>query len=380
MNLINLPVSIGEGLDKLTILDIKLEKIKDNRKLDVQKEYDILYDKLNIYISKYEFYYKILKQTNLDIWNMQDDFRYNNTNKSDLCFKIIEENDRRFRIKKKINEIANSSLKEQKGYKPKKAFVLTHLGLGDNITSIGAVRYLSTVYDIVYVVCKTKYEKNLKLFYEDDASIKLYPVLDDKYISPNLGFDINKFKDITKNMDVYLAGSHKLSSRTRISQIPFSFYYDMGINHTYFWEYFHVNKPKMSLELFNKLKNIDNYIFIHNTSSTHTVFNIDDLNKLKKDNVKLNINKYKTLVINPNINLYSENDEFFNIAEKFVNIPLAYYIDTIINAGTIIVTDSSFFCLILNLPIKTKDCYYISRDNVNYDYLTNNKLIKQLRV
>ena len=61
MEQINLPVSIGEALDKLTILDIKLEKIKDNKKIDVQKEYDILYNKLKIYIEKFDFYYIILK-------------------------------------------------------------------------------------------------------------------------------------------------------------------------------------------------------------------------------------------------------------------------------------------------------------------------------
>ena len=104
MKEINLPVSLGEALDKLTILEIKLEKINDNRKIDVQKEYDILYDKLKLYIQKFSFYYKILKQTNLDIWEIKDDFRYNNGDKAKLCFKIIEDNDRRFRIKKKIND------------------------------------------------------------------------------------------------------------------------------------------------------------------------------------------------------------------------------------------------------------------------------------
>ena len=39
----NLPVSYGEAIDKLTILDIKLDKIKDDRKIDVKKEYDAIY-------------------------------------------------------------------------------------------------------------------------------------------------------------------------------------------------------------------------------------------------------------------------------------------------------------------------------------------------
>ena len=101
MNEIELPVSLGEVLDKLTILDIKLEKIKDNRKLDVQKEYDILYDKLKLYIKTFEFYYKILKKVNLDIWEMQDDFRYNNGDKVKLCLKIIEDNDSDSELKRK---------------------------------------------------------------------------------------------------------------------------------------------------------------------------------------------------------------------------------------------------------------------------------------
>ena len=43
-----LPVSLGEAIDKLTILDIKCAKIMDERKLDVEKEYTILYDELRV--------------------------------------------------------------------------------------------------------------------------------------------------------------------------------------------------------------------------------------------------------------------------------------------------------------------------------------------
>ena len=85
-------------------------------------------------------------------------------------------------VLKKINNLCDSKLKEQKGYNLKTAFVLTHLGLGDNITSIGAVRYLSTCYDRVIVVCKEKNKKNMELFYSDDESIEIYSVIDDKDI------------------------------------------------------------------------------------------------------------------------------------------------------------------------------------------------------
>jgi RimJ/RimL family protein N-acetyltransferase len=118
-NVVYLPVSYGEALDKLTILEIKLNKITDNRRLDVEKEYFQLYDVLKDLIAKTKEHYDKLKDVNLSIWIKQDIFRDTNNIdiKQKLCIEIIEENDERFRIKNKINTILNSSLKEQKGYK-----------------------------------------------------------------------------------------------------------------------------------------------------------------------------------------------------------------------------------------------------------------------
>ena len=45
-NMLFLPVSLGEAIDKLTILDIKMDKITDDRRIDVKNEYDLLYNKL----------------------------------------------------------------------------------------------------------------------------------------------------------------------------------------------------------------------------------------------------------------------------------------------------------------------------------------------
>ena len=74
-NIINLPVSLGEAIDKLTILEIKLENIKDSRKLEVKNEYDILYNQLYNIIEKYKSYYNLMKQINLDIWYLMDKLR-----------------------------------------------------------------------------------------------------------------------------------------------------------------------------------------------------------------------------------------------------------------------------------------------------------------
>ena len=105
---LSLPVSLGEAIDKLTILDIKCDKIQDNRKLDVQKEYDILYEKLKGFIETYNELYVSMKKVNLLIWNQMDILRDENISDEDyikLCRECIDSNDIRFRIKNKINVI-----------------------------------------------------------------------------------------------------------------------------------------------------------------------------------------------------------------------------------------------------------------------------------
>ena len=113
MSDITLPVSLGEALDKLTILDIKLQKISDERKADVKKEYDLLMTSLKPYVTAYSYHYRILRAINLLIWDIQDLFHGKDTTPeqgAELCHNILLENDRRFRVKAKINALANSAL------------------------------------------------------------------------------------------------------------------------------------------------------------------------------------------------------------------------------------------------------------------------------
>ena len=69
-----LPVSLGEALDKLTILDIKMARITDERKADVKVEYDALMAKLQEYVTTYSYHYRILKDINQTLWDIQDKF------------------------------------------------------------------------------------------------------------------------------------------------------------------------------------------------------------------------------------------------------------------------------------------------------------------
>ena len=81
---------------------------------------------------------------------MQDDFRDKKGDITALCMKIIEENDRRFRVKKKINDLVNSSLKEQKGYARTKALILTHFGNGDHGKEVLLTKLMIKQFPIIF--------------------------------------------------------------------------------------------------------------------------------------------------------------------------------------------------------------------------------------
>ena len=366
-----LPVSYGEALDKLSILDIKLSKIKDARRNDVEKEYDAIHAHIApLMIHDVCYHYNTLKHTNLTIWDMQDVFRDSNddTLKNKLCNTIIVDNDRRFRIKHKINALLNSSLKEQKGYAPRKAFVLTHLGLGDMITAIGLIRYLSTSYDSVTVVCKAAHEHNVRMFYSDDPTIQLHIQNDDAEISPAYGFPKTEFDALTAGHTVIAVGNHAHGLGKTIHDfryLPYNFYADAALPASVFWTYFHTASQPESTTLYQTIPSGTPYIILHSGTSTGPVFTIEQIEK------QFGIDRNTTLCLDVNTNVYPTGHPYYETAACFLNKPLAHYKDTIINAAAVIVTDSSFFCFAMQLPIETPHCYVVSRDGRDYSYMYN---------
>jgi len=119
-------ISAGECLDKLSILEIKLNKIKDLISLnEVKKEYEILNEtkNKNINFSKeIEILYKDLKETNEKLWKIEDEIRLCEKN-SDFKDKFIQlsrdvyfTNDKRSKTKSEINKILGSNIIEIKQY------------------------------------------------------------------------------------------------------------------------------------------------------------------------------------------------------------------------------------------------------------------------
>jgi hypothetical protein len=155
--LIYLPVSLGEAIDKLTILDIKIEKIKDNRQNDVKIEYELLYKDLKDFIIKYENLYETMRKVNLLIWVMMDILRDGEVNEEKylkICKECIEYNDIRFRVKNKINCVSKSCLKEQKSYKINRLIIVINKDLNNNDTFLNIVKYLSFIYDEIIIESK----------------------------------------------------------------------------------------------------------------------------------------------------------------------------------------------------------------------------------
>ena len=119
-------ISAGELLDKISILEIKLNKIKDHVLLnEVKKEYEILNETKNKNISfseKIDILYKNLKGTNEKLWETENEIRSCEKN-SDFKEKFIQvsrdiyfSNDRRSKIKLEINKTLGSNIKEVKQY------------------------------------------------------------------------------------------------------------------------------------------------------------------------------------------------------------------------------------------------------------------------
>ena len=126
MNKIIVEVSIGELLDKISILEIKQEKIKDPEKLKfISDEHAILKNQLNKNVKsndEIEKLFQSLKEINAKLWVIEDDKRLCEKEK-DFTEKFIKLsrdvhflNDDRAKIKLEINNITGSKIKEIKEY------------------------------------------------------------------------------------------------------------------------------------------------------------------------------------------------------------------------------------------------------------------------
>ena len=126
MNKILVEVSVGELLDKISILEIKQDKIKDLEKLKfIKEEHSILSDQLNKNVKsdeKLNILFSSLKEINAKLWVIEDEKRQceKDQNFTDKFIKLSRDvhflNDERAKIKLEINNYTGSKIKEIKEY------------------------------------------------------------------------------------------------------------------------------------------------------------------------------------------------------------------------------------------------------------------------
>ena len=126
MNKIYIETSVGELIDKITILEIKKKKISDeNSVLNINKEYSLLIKSLESSVKVNGDLRKLweeLKIINLKLWEIEDGKRLAEKNQKfdksfiELARNVYKFNDKRSQIKSEINKISGSNIKEIKKY------------------------------------------------------------------------------------------------------------------------------------------------------------------------------------------------------------------------------------------------------------------------
>ena len=155
-------VSLGEAIDKYSILEIKLKNIFDQSKqIEIQKELDAL-NECKQYITEYAFFYKLLMFVNQKIWDMTNIIKtitIENAEFAQLSNQIFEFNQKRYRLKNVFNLLSNSELKEQKSYNASYCKIIVN-DIETIYDKISEINYLSIEYD--YIIFDQEYIEKIK--------------------------------------------------------------------------------------------------------------------------------------------------------------------------------------------------------------------------
>lgn len=124
MKRVEIPVSVGELFDKISILQIKQEKITDAQKLKhVEHELELLSQKLEtLKLEKASAFIDDIKEINTVLWEIEDQIRVKEKSGDfdeefiSLARSVYKTNDERFLVKNKINEFYGSNVVEVKSY------------------------------------------------------------------------------------------------------------------------------------------------------------------------------------------------------------------------------------------------------------------------
>ena len=267
------------------------------------------------------------------------------------------------------------------------AYFLSHNGLGDNLFSIGALRFISQYYEKVYFLCKDTFYENVRLFFNDEPRIECVPfnandeekeclrILGPQYTSENDVFICggihkrlfrSKITNSTlleyKSDDMGYDLNHDTLTDTNYSFIR-QFYSDINLDLNIFYTFFKLPSTEISRQLYENVKHYTNIIFMQTEASNGAKLNVSRLvAKYKEDE--------NSILISNNYNLYAPDDIRYALCQPFVMSKLVYYIDLIRNCNEIYIIDSCMTGIVLPYlktgQLNAKIVRIIQRDLVGF--------------
>jgi len=285
-------VSYGEAIDKITILQLKIHRIKNQEKVATAQEELIsltaaVSDRVLQLIATLR---EQLLYINGILWWVEDDLREKEArNEFDhrfitLAREVYHLNDRRAQIKHAIDLQLLSTLREVKSYSPyakEPIFLFGHLGMGDQLIMNGMVRYVAMFHSRVVLVARKIHKRNMEFMYRDIADrIGFHWVADDNEIDPLLGADveiIKKYKD--DGFRIIFLGQHTIDGWCSYGRdFAEAFYQQAGIDYSVRGRYFFVPRDRTREHRYYEtaVRTVGNqYIFLHDDPERNLIIHRD---------------------------------------------------------------------------------------------------------
>jgi FkbM family methyltransferase len=392
--------SIGEIVDKYSILELKTKYIFDVIKLqEIKREMDMLYK--NIDLSQFSYFYKLLLYINEQIWIDTDIIKSITLNADNVSLfaetsnNIFINNQKRFRLKTYFNVLHNSSINEQKGYKNNICFIDID-NENDIYNKIPEINYLLISYDIIYF------------------SLKYKTIINTLFINPNIEFVVNPNIELVDNANIELVDNAniELVDNTNIELVDNlniylkvytlqTFCIDPTLSSIYDFEHISYLSGGKLGDFINQLSVISEtfydtgkkgILYIDNIGDTFTfglenTYN-DTYNSITSQKFIKDYKMYNNEIININLSSWRTNfitTNWHNIFKNKYNVSwgkhtwLSGTIDTKWNNKTIINVTPYRFLLqntihklteIVNADIS--NCIFISNEDAHYKYFCEN--------
>jgi FkbM family methyltransferase len=375
--ILNINVSIGEIVDKYSILELKKKYILNQNKMnDIQNEMNI-FEKYMTEL-KTTFFYKLLIYINEQIWLDTDKIKNTNIKNNinlfaELAHTIFENNQKRYRLKNYFNVMFSSNLKEHKSYVDTTCFI--NIKNEEEIyDKISEINFLFISYDLIYF--NKKYENVIKqlfknpniIFLEDEmlnvnANIQLSDYIIDDNIRKVFEFDTikyisgGKFGDYLNQLSVICENFYKTGQKGELYIANIGDFFSLGLEYTYNDTYNVIKSQKF----------IDTYKIYDDNDEEFNYINLSDWRTNVNNYVKLNYNwidiysncyniswgSRKWLNLNFEENTYWKNKIIINITpQRFISENATNKIKNIIND-------------------RLNNCIFISNERDSYEFFCN---------